>query len=121
MARISQTCVPHGMMAGTTVRPAEVNAMAKEEAVVLVEAIIESATPDRTQWKPYATTLAFDGKLRVQIPVPARYVVRKEKDNLVLSLDGWMYFLDRYTAAVEKMNGQWTTNIQTGRSRPYEP
>jgi hypothetical protein len=86
----------------------------------MIRAKIESATPDRTQWKPYATTLVFDSPaVYIEIPVPAEHV-RKEKDNLILSLEGWTIFLDGYATAVEKMNSAWVKSFQNpGQHRPF--
>ncbi len=93
--------------------------MAKEN-VVMIRAKVESATPDRTQWKPYATTLTFDSPaVYIEVPVPAEHV-RKEKEGLVLSLEGWTIFLDGYATAVEKMNTRWTKSFQMpGQHRPF--
>jgi hypothetical protein len=92
--------------------------MAKD--VVLIRAKVESATPDRTQWKPYSTTLTFDSPaVYIEIPVPAEHV-RKEKDSLILSLEGWTIFLDGYATAVEKMNTRWQQSFnKPGQHRPY--
>lgn len=90
--------------------------------VVMIRAKVESATPDRTQWKPYATTLTFDSPaVYVEIPVPAEHV-RKEAqgERLVLTLEGWTIFLDGYATAVEKMNNRWIQSFQKpGQHRPY--
>lgn len=94
--------------------------MAKEN-VVMIRAKVESATPDRTQWKPYATTLTFDSPaVYVEIPVPAEHV-RKEKDgSLTLSLAGWTIFLDGYATEVDKMNTRWTKSFQSpGQHKPF--
>ena len=93
--------------------------MAKSD-VVMIRAKVESATPDRTQWKPYSTTLVFDSPaVYVEIPVPAEHV-RKEKEGLILSLEGWTIFLDGYATAVEKMNQRWQQSFQKpGQHRPY--
>lgn len=96
---------------------AEVNAVPKD--IVMIRAKVESATPDRTQWKPYSTTLVFDIPLYIEVPVPAEHV-RKEKDHTVLTLEGWTIFLDAYATEVDKMNTRWTQSFQKpGQHRPY--
>lgn len=92
--------------------------MAKEVDVVVIRAKVESATPDRTQWKPYATTLSFD-ELYIDVPVPAQHV-RKEKDKTILSLEGWTIFLDVYSTMINQMHARWTQSFtKPGQHRPY--
>lgn len=94
--------------------------MAKEN-VVMIRAKVESATPDRTQWKPYATTLVFDAPaLYIEIPVPAEHVIERKGERVVLSLTGWTIFLDGYTTEIDKMNTRWTKSFQTpGQHKPF--
>ena len=100
----------------------EVIAVAKEPAVVMIRAKVESSSPERIQYKPYGSTLTFDNPaVYVDIPVPAEHV-RKEKDgSLTLSLEGWTIFLDVYASAIEKMNEKWTLSKQNPHKnyRPY--
>ena len=94
--------------------------MAKED-VVMIRAKVESATPDRTQWKPYATTLVFDAPaVYIEIPVPAEHVIERKGDRVVLSLTGWTIFLDGYATEVDKMNTRWTQSFnKPGQHRPF--
>jgi len=86
--------------------------MPTKPATVLIRAKIESATPDRTQYKPYATTLTFEDTLFIDIPVPAEHVIEQMKGGqIVLSLEGWTIFLDEYATAVEKMNQRWVNSF----------
>jgi len=90
--------------------------------VVMIRAKVESATPDRTQWKPYAATLTFDDTLFIEIPIPVEHVVEIAKGGqIILSLEGWTIFLDTYTSAVEKMNERWTLSKQIPPNKPYKP
>jgi hypothetical protein len=116
---MDQKSDPPGSRVGIVPRSAEI-AMPKDN-VVMIRARVESASPERTQYKPYSTTLVFDDipALYIEIPVPAEHV-RKEKDNLILSLEGWTIFLDVYATAVEKMNNKWVQSFQMlGQHRPY--
>ena len=96
--------------------------MAKTD-VVMIRARVESASPERTQYKLYSTTLMFDGEQAVfiEIPVPAEHVRREGDGGLTLSLEGWTIFLDVYASAVEKMNERWTLSKQnpTKNHHPY--
>jgi hypothetical protein len=73
------------------------------EPVTYIKAIVESATPDRTSYKSYATTLTFDHKLIIEIPVP-RAEIEEKGDTIILTLAGWTALLNNYTSAVENMN-----------------
>jgi len=86
----------------------------------MIRARVESASPERTQYKPYSTTLMFDEpEVYIEIPVPAEHVT-KEKDKLILTLAGWTIFLDVYASEVEKMHAQWTRSFQTpGQHRAF--
>jgi len=91
-------------------------------SVVMIRAKVESASPERTQYKPYSTTLTFEDTLFVAIPVPAEHVIEKTKGGqIVLSLEGWTIFLDVYASAVEKLNERWTLSKQnpTKNYHPY--
>lgn len=91
-----------------------------KSGVVMIRAKVESASPERTQFKPYSTTLTFDGSLFVDIPVPVEHVIEKKGEKVVLSLEGWMIFLDVYTTEVEKMHARWIQSFQKpGQHRPY--
>ena len=72
--------------------------------VVIVRAVVERASPDRTQYKPYATDLTFGGNLEIEIPVPAEEVVEQKGDKIVLSVAGYASLLEAYTVEIEKMN-----------------
>ena len=94
--------------------------MAKEKEVVMIRAKVESASPERTQFKPYSTTLVFDAPaVYVDIPVPAEYVIERKGDRVVLSLTGWTIFLDTYASEVEKMNQRHQLSVQ--QSSPHRP
>jgi hypothetical protein len=56
--------------------------------------------------------LTFEGKVIVEIPVPASEV-RKEGDKFVLTLKGWTIFLDVYASEVEKMDEKYKTDLRT--------
>lgn len=72
--------------------------------VVLVRATVERASPDRVQYKPYATDLTFGGKLEIELEVPAEYVVDQKGDKIVLSVAGYASLLETYTTEIERMN-----------------
>lgn len=94
--------------------------MAKND-VVMIRAKIEKAEPDRTQYKPYSTTLTFDDNLYIEIPIPMEFVIDREKGGkAVISLEGWTLFLDLYASAIEKMNDRWTRSKQYP-NQPYRP
>ena len=104
---------PDGIMA----RPAGDGAM-PEKKLVKVRAKLESMTPDRTQWKPYSTTLTFDNVF-VDIEVPAE-LVSKEGSKLILEADGVSVLIDVYATAIEEMNTRWTKSKQTP-NKIYDP
>ncbi len=80
--------------------------MAKD--IIMIRARVESASPERTQYKPYSTTLVFDAPaVYVDIPVPAEHVIERKGERVVLSLTGWTILLDTYATEVEKMNQRW--------------
>jgi len=114
-----------GSMDGRMPVCVEVIAVAKEPAVVMIRAKVESASPERIQYKPYSTTLTFDDNLFIEIPIPAEHVIATAKGEkggqVVLSLEGWTIFLDVYASVVEKMNEKWTLSKQnpTKNYRPY--
>jgi hypothetical protein len=89
---------------------------------VVIRAKIESATPDRTQWKPYSTTLTFD-EVYVDIPVPADQVIEEKGGKIVLTVDGVAVMLDVYLTAIDKMNEQYTLSKQNPyqNRKPYQP
>lgn len=93
------------------------NAMAKD--AVMIRAKLTSATPDRTQYKPYAPTLEFEN-VYVDIPIPAEHTVEKG-GVIVLTVDGMAIALDVVATAIEKMNERWTLSKQnpTKNYRPY--
>jgi hypothetical protein len=96
--------------------------MAKERDVVMIRAKVESASPERTQYKPYSTTLTFN-EVWIEIPVPAEHV-RKEPGQgttkFILTLEGWTIFLDIYASEVEKMHNKYLKSFQSpGQHRPY--
>jgi hypothetical protein len=77
----------------------------KNGKVVLIRATVERATPDRTQYKPYATDLTFGGNLEIEIPVPAEEVIEQEKGGkVVLTVAGYASLLKAYTLELERMN-----------------
>jgi hypothetical protein len=77
----------------------------KNGKVVYIRATVESATPDRVQWKPYASTLTFGGNLEIEIPVPAEEVIEQEKGGkIVLTIAGYASALKAYTLELERMN-----------------
>lgn len=86
--------------------------------VVLIPAVVESASPDRSQYKPYSTTLSFGGELIVMIPVPAEEV-EKKGGKIILTLKGWTILLDAYTSEVEKMDGKYQQDMRT--ATPHRP
>lgn len=70
----------------------------------LVRATVERASPDRVQYKPYATDLTFGGNLEIEIEVPADGVIEKKGEKIVLSVAGYASLLEAYTIEIEKMN-----------------
>ncbi len=87
--------------------------------VVLIPAIVDLAVPGRDQYKQYKAELAFDGKVIVEIPIPAEHV-RKEGDKFILTLKGWTIFLDVYSTEVEKMDEQYKQHLRTAQlHKPY--
>jgi hypothetical protein len=79
--------------------------------VVTVLAKLVSATPDRTQYKPYAPVLEFDN-VYVEIPIPADQAQLEKGDKIVLSVDGLATTLDVVATAIEKMNTAYTQSKQ---------
>ena len=94
--------------------------MAKE--VVMIRARVESAAPDRTQYKPYAPTLTFEN-VYVDIPVPAEHAEKLalKGGSIILDVDGLAIALDVVATAIEKMNTRWTLSKQEPHKnyRPY--
>ena len=76
----------------------------KDKDIVYVRATVESSHPDRVQYKPYDTTLTFNGKVDVLIPIPAELVEEQKGDHITLTLEGWTTLLNQYTTAVETMH-----------------
>ncbi len=72
--------------------------------VVTVRAVVERASPDRTNYKPYATDLTFGGNLEIEIEVPAEEVIEKKGDKVILTVAGYASLLETYTAEIDKMN-----------------
>ena len=72
--------------------------------VVIVRAVVERTTPERVQYKPYATDLTFGGNLEIEIPVPAEEVVEQKGDKIVLTVAGYASLLETYTTEIERMN-----------------
>ncbi len=83
--------------------------MANKSAVpvVYVRAKLVSATPDRTNFKPYGHTLEFEN-VYVDIAVPASHVIEKKGEKIVLDVDGMAIVLDGIATAIEEMNERWT-------------
>ena len=69
---------------------------------VYIRAYIESATPEPNQWKPYSSTLTFEGKLAVDVPVPSSEVTT-EKGVQILTLLGWKTFLINYSKIIKQI------------------
>ena len=78
--------------------------------VVFVRATVERASPDRTQFKPYATDLTFDGKLEIEIPVDPEHVVEQKGEKIVLSVAGYASLLEIYTKEIDKLNDRMNQN-----------
>ena len=78
---------------------------------VMIRAIVQEATPERQEYKPYRTTLHFDDKLIIEIPVSSEYV-RKEGDKTIISLEGYTSLLNTYTTAIEKMHQTYLHKFQ---------
>ena len=72
--------------------------------VVIVRAVVERASPDRVQWKPYMTDLTFGGNLEIELEVPAEEVIEKKGDKIVLTVAGYASLLEAYTKEIERMN-----------------
>ena len=87
---------------------------------VVIRARLESATPDRTQYKPYAPTLVFENVF-VEIPVPAEIAKLEKGDKSILDVDGLAITLDVVATAIEKMNTRYTQSFnKPGQHRPYQ-
>jgi hypothetical protein len=88
--------------------------------VVTVLAKLVSATPDRTQYKPYAPVLEFDN-VYVEIPIPAEQADVQKGDKIVLTVDGLATTLDVVASAIEKMNTAYTQSKQNpyANRKPY--
>jgi hypothetical protein len=71
--------------------------------VQYIRATISKMTLDSVQYKPYSAELTFGEKLIVEIPTDASEV-KKEGDELVLTLDGLTTPMKNYTIAIENMN-----------------
>lgn len=87
--------------------------------VVLVRAIVERATPDRTQYKPYATELTFGGNLEIELEVPAEEVIEQKGEKIVLTAAGYASLLAGYVTEIEKMNNQLNQNLYQPSTRKY--
>lgn len=96
--------------------------MNKSNVVTMIRARVERASPDRTQYKPYATDLVFDDPaVYVEVPVPAEHITKEKDGSLTLSLAGWTIFLDVYATSVENMHQQYLKSYNmTGQHRPYQ-
>jgi hypothetical protein len=93
--------------------------MSKIEDVVYIEAIVERAVPERTEFKPYRTELVFEGKIKVRVPVPRKEVIKYSvgsdntaKGEVILTLQGWTAFLKNYADAVEEMNRNYQNQFR---------
>lgn len=122
--RMDQMNARPGSRGGIVLKNVMVPVMAKtDKDVVMIRARVQSASPERTQYKPYSTTLTFDddAPVYVEIPVPAEHVTVGKGGVHVLTLEGWTIFLDVYASAVEKMNEKWTLSKQNPAKtyRPY--
>jgi hypothetical protein len=105
-----------GSLVGTM---AEIVGVRVTKGVVMIRAKLESASPDRTQYKPYAPTLTFEN-VYVDIPVPAENVTPEKGDKIVLDVDGLAITLDVVATAIEKMNTRWTQSFnKPGQHRPF--
>lgn len=87
--------------------------------VVIVRAIVERTTPERTQYKPYATDLTFGGNLLIDIEVPAEEVVEQKGEKIVLTVAGYASLLESYTTQIEKMNERVNQNKFQPNLRKY--
>jgi hypothetical protein len=88
--------------------------MAKTKEDVIVLAKLASATPDRTQYKPYAPVLEFEN-VYVEIPVSGDHARVEKGDKIVLDVDGLAIALDVVATGIEKMNTAYTQS----KSNPY--
>ena len=72
-----------------------------KQAITYIRAYIQDASPspESVQYKPYMTTLTFNGLLAVDVPVPTTEVTI-EKGVTVLTLEGWKCFLKEYTNTI---------------------
>jgi hypothetical protein len=77
------------------------------EKYVMIQAIVESTTPETADYKPYRTTLTFGGKLVIEVPVPASEVRQEKGGVTILTLEGWKFFLKNYTAMTEKLHSEF--------------
>jgi hypothetical protein len=100
-------------MVGITPRDVEVRVA--KQPVKIVRAKLETATPDRTQYKPYAPTLSFS-EVYVDIPVPAGYVTEEKGSKIILDVDGLAVLLDVVATSIEEMNQRWTMS----KKDPYK-
>lgn len=87
--------------------------------VVLIRATVEKAEPDRTQYKPYSTTLTFGGNLVIEIPVPADEVIEQKGETIVLTVAGYASVLENYTTEIDKMNERINQNKFNPNLRKY--
>jgi hypothetical protein len=68
--------------------------MAKD--IVMIPATVEMTTPEPNEYKPFSTTLTFNHKLVIEVPVSAEEVTKKG-DTYTLTLEGWKQFLLAYS------------------------
>lgn len=87
--------------------------------VVLIRAIVERATPDRVQYKPYATELTFGGNLEIELEVPADQVVEQKGGKIVVTAAGYASMLKDYVVQIERMNEQINREAFQPNTRKY--
>lgn len=84
------------------------------DPVVYIPAVVQETTPDMTDYKVYRTTLTFQGRVAVLVPVKASEVtVRKGKEGetYTLTLEGWKDFLRNYTKITRELFYEYQRSI----------
>lgn len=83
--------------------------------IVMIRAQVLETHPEIAEYKPFYTNLGFEGKLYVDIPVPASEVTKYPDGTLILTLDGWKAFLRAYTEKVHELVYEHQQGVQSGR------
>jgi len=77
----------------------------------MIPAYVEQTMPDLTDYKQYRTSLTFDGKVMIEVPVPTAEVTKKG-DKYILTLAGWKAFLKNYAKITQELHDEYLRTFQ---------